>query len=278
MSIDMLTHKAPAERQGGVFVYVSPSRLNCWLGCTLKFKFKYIDGIVTPTTPSLFVGKCCHRALETFYRHRMLGVTLEAGDVVRRLEASWDQTVEDQGMKFASAADEQTLRSQVAGLVRTYLAQLPADEPQPLAVEASMETPLVDPATGEDLGIPLLGIADLVLEDAAGPVIIDFKTSARSGPPFEITHEVQLSSYAYLYRRLTGRQESGLEVRSLIKTKTPKVAVQAYPARDETHFRRLFAVVREYLDALDKGTFNFRPGFGCSMCEFREKHCRAWRG
>jgi len=84
--------------------------------CALKFKFKYIDGIVTPTTPSLFVGKCCHRALDTFYRHRMLGVTLEAGDVVRRFEASWGQTVEDQGMKRASPAEEQALRSQVAGL------------------------------------------------------------------------------------------------------------------------------------------------------------------
>ena len=33
-----------------------------------------------------------------------------------------------------------------------HLAQVPPDEPKPLAVEAAMEAPLVDPVTGEDLG------------------------------------------------------------------------------------------------------------------------------
>ncbi len=37
-------------------------------------------------------------------------------------------------------------------------------EPRPLAVEATMESPLVDPLTGEDFGIPLLRIVDLVLD------------------------------------------------------------------------------------------------------------------
>ena len=51
-----------------------------------------------------------------------------------------------------------------------------------------------------------------------------------------------------------------------------------YPARSEAHFRRLFAVIREYLDALDAGRFNFRPTWGCSMCEFTDSHCREWSG
>jgi len=45
-----------------------------------------------------------------------------------------------------------------------------------------------------------------------------------------------------------------------------------------TVFRRLFAVIREYLDALDSGKFNYRPGFGCSLCDFREGPCRGWQG
>ena len=28
-------------------------------------------------------------------------------------------------------------------------------------------------------------------------------------------------------------------------------------------------VMREYLDALDSGRFNYRPGFGCGMCDFQ---------
>ena len=141
-----------------------------------------------------------------------------------------------------------------------------------------MEVPLVDPFTGEDLGIPLLGIVDLVLDDVDGPVVRDFKTSSRSAPPFEVTHEVQLTSYGYLFRRTTGLEEIGLEIHSLIKTKTPKIEGHRYPARTDAHFRRLFGVIREYLDALDCGRFNYRPGWGCAMCDFRESECREWAG
>ena len=146
-----------------------------------------------------------------------------------------------------------------------------------MAVETAVEAPLVDPDTGEDFGIPLVGIMDLVLDDRAGPVIADFKTSARSAEPLEITHEIQLSSYAYLFRRCANRQESGLEIRSLVKTKAPKIEFHAYPARTERHFRRLLALIREYLDALDAGRFNYRPGFSCGFCDYRDGPCRQWQ-
>ena len=137
---------------------------------------------------------------------------------------------------------------------------------------------MVDPVTGEDFEIPLLGIVDLVLNGPEGPLIIDFKTAARSGTPAEIVHEIQLSTYSYLFRQLDGREEAGLQIRSLIKTKTPKIEFHEYAARTDGHFRRLFSVIREYLDALDSGRFNFRPGWGCSMCEHRDTHCRRWCG
>lgn len=50
-------------------------------------------------------------------------------------------------------------------------------------METCLESPLVDPATGEDLGIKLLGTVDLVLPGQTAPVIIDFKTAGESGAP-----------------------------------------------------------------------------------------------
>ncbi len=278
MSTSLLTLNQPGQRSGGVWDYISPSRLNLWLRCPLSWRLRYIDGIRTPASPALFVGKRCHSGLEDHYRHRMLGVTLPSEEVVRRMDAGWDQAVAHEQMTFDTVAEETALRQQVADLVRAYLAQVPDDEPRPLAVEATMEVPLVDPETDEDLGIPLLGIVDLVLDDPDGPVIRDFKTSSRSAPPFEVTHEIQLTSYGYLFRRTTGQEEVGLEIHSLIKTKTPKIEGHRYPARTDAHFRRLFGVIREYLDALDRGRFNYRPGWGCGMCDFRDTHCRVWAG
>ena len=266
----------PQTGQNGIWAYISPSRLGKWLSCPLAFRLQYLEGIRQPTTPSLFLGKVVHAGLEAFYRHRHLGVTLEPADVCRRLLELWGPTIDVESMTFESAAAEQALQRQ-ADLVTAYLSHAPKDE-KPLAVEVATQAPLVDPLTGEDLGIPLLGVIDLIVGGQGGAVIADFKTSARSSEPLEIFHEIQLSSYSYLFRTLADRMEAGLEIRSLIKTKTPKIEFHSYPARTDAHFRRLFAVIREYLDALDSGRFNYRPGFHCGMCDLAAGHCREWQG
>jgi len=267
-----------AAPSGSIWEYLSPSRLNCWLSCPLKFRFRYVEGLHVPPTPSLLLGQQVHRGLEYWYRRRMDRAEVTLEETVAETIADWDRRVFDGEVHLDSPAEEARLRGQAGDLVRAYLEQVPADEPRPLAVESRMSAPLVDPAGGEPLGLPLLGIADLVLPGEQGPVIVDFKTAARAAPPLEITHEIQLTCYAWLYRQLTGEREAALEIRSLIKTKAPRVATHRYPSRTEADFRRLFAVVREYLEVLDRGRLNYRPGFGCGMCEFREGPCAAWEG
>jgi hypothetical protein len=161
-------------------------------------------------------------------------------------------------------------------LVEAYLSAFAEEDSRGtlvLAVEAVMQAPLVDPFTGNELGIPLLGITDLLLETEEGPLIVDFKTASRASCFPAIVHEIQLTSYAYLFRKFFEREEAGLEIRSLIKTKTPQVRVRRFPPRGREHFRRLFDVVRAYLDDLTSGRFVFRPGLACTICDYRESHC-----
>ena len=115
--------------------------------------------------------------------------------------------VDEENMKFSSTADEQTIQRQATDLVTAYLNVAPKDE-KPLGVEVSVEMPLIDPATGENLGIPMLGIMDLILDGQDGPVIADFKTSSRSSEPLDIVHEIQLTSYSYLFRQVSDRTEA----------------------------------------------------------------------
>jgi hypothetical protein len=86
-------------------------------------------------------------------------------------------------------------------------------------------------------------------------------------------HELQLTGYAYLYRSIAEEDELRSEIRQLVKTKVPKINVYRFPAREDDHFTRFFDLVREYLDALDKKVFNYRPGFSCSMCEHNYSCC-----
>lgn len=277
MTVSILTHDGVQIGHGGVWAYVSPSRLAKWLACPLAFRLQYIEGLRQPATPAMFLGKVTHAALEIYNRHRQLGTDLEAADVCRRMLEVWGQLVDSEDMRFDSMAAEQSLQRKAADLVTGYVGCAPRDE-KPLAVEVSLVAPLVDPSTGENLGVPLVGIVDLVTGDSDCAVIVDFKTSARSSEPLEVFHELQLTSYSFLFRQLSDQAEAGLEIRTLVKTKVPKIQFHAYPARTETHFARLFAVIREYLDALDTGRFNYRPGFHCGMCDLRYSKCQEWQG
>ena len=266
------------QRGNGIWDYVSPSRLNLWLRCPLAYKARYIDRIPSPTTPSLFLGKRVHAALEYWYRHRMLELPIEQAEVLNQIDETWVAAVDSDNMTFKDAAEATRLQQQTRDLVHTYLGNIPSEEPQPLGVESRWELPLIDPSTGEDLGVPLLGIVDLVLDGRGGATIVDFKTAANASTPVAISHELQLTCYSYLWRAVTGREEIQLQIRSLVKTKSPTLAIHCFSPRQERHFRRLFAVIREYLDALDCGCFNYRPGWTCGSCDYRETVCAAWRG
>lgn len=278
MSNLALCYETTEERPSGVWDYISPSRLNLWLKCPLAYKLRYLDGIRLPTNINLFLGKAVHSGLEWFYRYRQLGVDHPEDDVVERMETEWDGLLAEEDMKFESTDEEAQAKRKTHELVVAYLRQLPAEESKPVAVETRLEVPLINPFTGEDLGIPLLGVVDLVLGGDEGPVVIDFKTAAKSSKATEIIHEVQLTAYAYLFRTMSHETEVGLEIRSLVKTKTPKIECHCYPARTDAHLRRFFQLVRAYLDDLDRGRFVYRPGFTCSMCDHRDGACRDWSG
>lgn len=162
---------------------------------------------------------------------------------------------------------------QAVRLVLAYLTHEPSTDGAPIWVEKRLEAPLVDPFTGKDLGIPLVGIVDVVFEGARGPILVDFKTAGRASGALGTMHELQLSCYSYLLRHCTGQEEEAIEIRTLIKTKSPRVQIDRYAPRQDIHFERLFAVIRAYLEAIGRGNFHISPGLGCSFCDFRGAMC-----
>jgi putative RecB family exonuclease len=94
----------------------------------------------------------------------------------------------------------------------------------------------------------------------------------------ELAHELQLSAYSLLLRGHAPRPEVGVEIRSLIKTKAPRVETHRFAPRSAHHYERLFAVIGAYLDDLYRGRFIIRPGLLCGGCEFHQRQCRAWNG
>ncbi len=255
-------------RETGLFSYISASRLNLWAKCPLAFRFRYVDEIKTPTNVNLFLGKAVHGALEAYYRNRQIGLTPTTEDANTFVVQSWTATLEEEPMDWDSTAETEKCRTQAVDLVRAYIGEY-ADKPERIvAMEASLEAPLIDPTTGDDLGVPLYGIVDLVLQEAETPLVVDFKTAAAASAICEQAHSIQLTLYSLLLES-NGYANVETEIRQLVKTKTPKICSYRIGERGDWQRRQFFDLCREYLDSINDGVYNYRPGWTCSMCDYR---------
>ena len=244
---------------------VSASRLNCWLGCRLKFYFRYVQQIPKPKTASLHVGSVVHLILQAWNMARWRKQAFEIERFKKLFEEGWkDQT------QINWDGEEVAQKNTAWSVLEMYFTETPikANE-MPEAVEVPMESDL------SKYGLPMLiGVLDLVRAQGR---IVDFKTSGKTPDPEDAAHqnETQLSCYSVLYREATGHRESGRELHHLVKTKTPKLVITELPPMTDSQQVRLFRMMESYVEGLAREDFVPAPGFQCAGCEFRTE-CRRW--
>ena len=138
-----------------------------------------------------------------------------------------------------------------------------------VGVEMPFTVDLPDPVTGEILEERLVGALDLVVEKDKKNVVGEHKTAAKKWSKDQIEHEIQLSAYKLVARKL-GLGEVGLRLQVLTKTKKPKMIVEntERTERDEQDF---LATVVGVLRAVDAGVFYpVRTGM-CGGCTFQRR-------
>lgn len=250
---------------------VSASRLNCFHTCRLKFYFRYVLELRRHTTPSLFLGKAVHAALQHWSLARWRGQAHDPETIRQALVAHWTTALSEEPIRWEDGA-EQAGQEKAWELTELYLRETPIPDAEPVeAVEVQIEVDL-----GQH-GLPtLLGVIDLV---RAGGRIVDFKTSATAPQASQVLHRnlIQLTSYAVLYRDATGERESGLELHHLVKTKQPKLVVSQYGPATEGQITRLYRIIESYVDGVERQDFVPSPGLHCVGCEFFAE-CSAWKG
>jgi hypothetical protein len=246
---------------------VSASRLNCWLQCRLKFYFRYVLKITKPKTAALHFGSVVHLVLQQWNMARWQRQPFEIGKLKEVFDTGWA----DQG-QIDWEGEEPEQKTSAWNVLEKYFTDTPIKANElPEAVEVAVEADL------SKHGLPvLIGVLDLV---RSGGRIVDFKSAAKT-PDNEMalhTNGVQLDCYSVLYREGTGKREAGRELHHLIKTKVPKVVITEAGPMLEYQRNRLFRLMEDYVDGLDRGDFIPSPGFGCLGCEFLHE-CRKWNG
>jgi len=245
---------------------VSASRLNCWLGCRLKFFFRYVQQIPKPKTPSLHVGSVVHLILQAWNMSRWRKQAFNRDTFKGLFEEGW----KDQPPGISWDGEEAGEKNTAWSVLEMYFSQTPikANE-MPEAVEVPMETDL------SKHSLPtLIGVLDLV---RAGGRIVDFKSTGKTPNPEDAAHqnEAQMSCYSVLYREATGHSETGRELHHLVKTKTPKLVITELGPMTEVQQVRLFRMMESYVEGLARQDFVPSPGFHCAGCEFFD-NCRRW--
>ena len=265
-----LTAKTPGRSIEDLISNVSASRISAWQQCRLKFYFRYVLGLKKPKSPALHLGSTVHLVLKYWNKARWKGESPSLKQLYDVYLASWseEQSVDDPINWEGDSEEEQKMTG--FRLLETYFRESPIlPDEKPEAVEVNVEADLARH------GLPkLIGIIDLVRH---GGRIVDFKTSGKAPDPEQVAHltDTQTTAYAVLYRESVGKNESGIELHHLVKTKNPKLSVTALPPATEERIARLFRVMDSYVKGLQREDWIPSPGFSCVGCEFFNE-CRRW--
>ena len=244
---------------------VSASRLNCWLQCRLKFFFRYVMKITKPKTGALHYGSVVHLVLQQWNMGRWRKQPFDITKLKQVFDAGWL----DQG-QINWDGEEPDQKTSAWNVLEKYFIDTPikANE-MPEAVEVPVEADL------SKHGLPvLIGVLDLV---RSGGRIVDFKTTGKTPDSESALHQngLQLDCYSVLYREATGKRESGRELHHLVKTKVPKLIVTPTEPMLEYQRNRLFRLMEDYVEGLDRVNFVPAVGMQCVGCEF-QSDCKKW--
>lgn len=250
---------------------ISSSQVSCYLGCPLQYKFRYVDKLPKPwRAASLAFGTSIHAAIEWFHRERMERVAATVEDVKAMFLADWyAQTVEP--LVFSKDESKELLAEKGAAMVRVYV-NAAAAAAVPSAVEERFSVGLVDVESGEELGVDLHGVIDLVESDGT---VVDLKTVGRSFDVVGLERHLQLSVYALSMFMRRGSIPK-LRIDALLKTKVPRLE-RYETVRTSADLAWAAQIIAGVARAIDQEQFFPNPSWRCTECEYYAQ-CAAWRG
>lgn len=177
---------------------LSPSALNTYIDCKLRFYFQHIEGIKEPDElledmdPSLF-GNLLHGAMEHLYSGKKLWAMQDVGDATTHLDDAIRQSFEDQKI---SNEEFRTGRQMIAyEVIKAYMEQILAFDQQHAPFEIKgLETKdyFVDfpiETMQGDAKVGLKGIIDRIDEYAEVTRVLDYKSGRderKFGPMYDL--------------------------------------------------------------------------------------------
>lgn len=227
---------------------LSPSSVNCYLGCSARWKYKYIDRLPDPASGSLVRGRAVHKLVNYWFAMSMEGPPPDHEVLGNAYDDIWDEVSE--GAAFGAGEDVDELKASGEMLAHQYLTEV-APEIRPAALDVAV--------SGEIGGVKVRGFVDLL--DTSGR-IIDLKTASRK--PGGVSHDyaLQVATYAQLTPGATGE----VRLDTVVSTKVPQLVNIAYTVSDED--RRMTERIYPHVQSLMQAGC-YAPNRGSTLCSRR---------
>ncbi len=142
----------PIDRVAELGKTISASRLGLWLGCRLKFYFRYFLQIKKPTTPSMHAGSTVHAVLQAWNMARWRQEPFALEQFKTLFGRQWTALQEGDQIKWND--EEEDERTSAWRALEHYFTETPikANE-RPEAVEVSVEADLCRRASRPSLSV-----------------------------------------------------------------------------------------------------------------------------
>jgi putative RecB family exonuclease len=244
--------------------HVSPSQLNAFTACGLRWYFRYVEKLRVPPGFAAHRGSGVHGAAEADFRQKVASrVDIPRKDMVDAAAATFEARFNQDGVtldtdeaamgldKAKGAALDETVRC--ADCFATDL----APRVQPVLVEQEINVPFEMPGRKP---IILKGVVDNIAmlnpaDEAAGECIRDLKTKAKTPSKGDVDTSVQLGFYALLYRQFRGRLPAAVQLDTIVALKGGPKYVPTPSTRDDADLQIVLWRVDKMLTAIEKDVF-----------------------
>lgn len=243
--------------------HLSPSSINTFLQCPLKFKFSKIDGLTEPPTVHTLLGNFVHEILETLYALPPEERTIE--ETKRIARDSWVDKYEMEAKSIRVANQE--FRWKAWWCVENLWK---IEDPVARSFEG-IETEML----GDVDGVKIKGFIDRFARLDDGSISVeDYKTGKVPGPNYLSDKFFQLYIYAVMLDRLGFGQASKV---SLIYLAGPKVFTWNVTEEKLQETIKVIKDTKEQIDVFcEKGSFPAKTSGLCNFCFFKSS-CPAWK-
>jgi DNA helicase-2/ATP-dependent DNA helicase PcrA len=228
-------------------------RVEDYLLCPLKYKFRHDMRVPVLPHHAIVFGRVLHATIHSYLKRRMKGQAVDIDAVLEEYRKNWV----NEG--FLSREHEELRKAAGEKALRLFHAR----EERSGRRAAFLERPF----RWQERGLRFSGRFDRIDFEAAGGVIIDFKTAeaaSQKEADRAAADSLQMDVYALSFLKSEGRLLFETRLHFL------ESDIVGRAVKGEKELRRAEAKIREAADGVRAGDFRARPDWhNCSACEFK---------